>query len=383
MPRPFALFGVSALVALLAVGAILPSTFAPAWSERERQLIGSMSLSQLPPLPPDPSNRVADNPAAAALGKTLFFETRLSADGSVACASCHLPDRHFQDDLALGRGIDEADRRTMPLAGTAYSPWQFWDGRADSQWAQALAPLENPVEHGTNRAEVVRVVVQHHDETFASVFGASATTLSVDEAFANVGKAIAAFERTLMPRRSRFDDYADAVERGESSSALSPSERAGLRIFIGKGNCINCHNGPLLTDNDFHNTGVPARPGSAPDFGRLAAMETLLTDPFNCLGPFSDADPSDCAELTFVKAEGEELERAFKTPSLRDVAARPPFMHAGQIDTLASVVRHYNTAPASPFGHSELEPLALTTEEQRALVDFMGALTGVADDLAD
>jgi hypothetical protein len=118
------------------------------WSAEETALITALSLSQLPELPPDPSNRVADDPAAAALGEQLFADTRLSSNGEVSCASCHLPERQFQDDLALAKGVGVTTRRTMPIAGTAYSPWLFWDGRKDSQWSQALGPLESAVEHG-------------------------------------------------------------------------------------------------------------------------------------------------------------------------------------------------------------------------------------------
>src|SRR5690606_15553813 len=107
----------------------------------------SLSIKSLPPLPPDPSNRYGDDPRAAALGHQLFFDTRLSANGKVSCATCHDPGRDFQDGLPLAVGVGTNTRRTMPIAGTAYSPWMFWDGRKDSQWSQALGPLESPVEH--------------------------------------------------------------------------------------------------------------------------------------------------------------------------------------------------------------------------------------------
>ena len=117
----------------------------PGWSAAEAKLIASLSLSALPPLPSDPSNAVGDDPAAAALGRALFFDTRLSGNGKVSCASCHLPERQFQDGTPLATGMGQTNRRTMPIAGTAYSPWLFWDGRKDSQWSQALGPLESLV----------------------------------------------------------------------------------------------------------------------------------------------------------------------------------------------------------------------------------------------
>lgn len=377
MQPKLALVSTAAILMMIAGGILASHGETVTWTEQERQRIAALSLSSLPPLPPDPSSAVADNPAAAVLGRKLFFDTRLSANGKVACASCHLPDRQFQDGTALGRGIGETTRRTMPIAGTAYSPWQFWDGRADSQWAQALGPLENPREHGSNRRAVIELVAANYAEEFRVVFGEGPGELPLDRAFANVGKAIAAFERTIVPGRSRFDVYADAVATGQASQALTAQEAAGLKLFIGEANCVNCHNGPLFSDNDFHNTGVPAVASLPRDRGRSEGALTVQRDAFNCLGEFSDASPEECKELTFMKADGDELVRAFKTPSLRDVAERSPYMHAGQIVSLAAVVAHYNEAPAAPEGHSELVPLGLTREEQDALGAFLASLGSI------
>ncbi len=393
-------------IALLLAGVLAGCSAAPetkTWTPEETKLIASLALSELPPLPADPSNAVADNREAAALGKALFFDTRLSANNQVSCASCHLPERQFQDDIARAKGLGTTARRTMPIAGTAYSPWLFWDGRKDSQWAQALGPLESAVEHGTDRTFVAKLVQAHYAKQYASLFGelpdlgglpdhaapVSATEVAaawaglddrrrdeVNRVFANVGKAIAAFERTIMPGPTRFDVYAEALAAGESiDGLLSAQEQKGLRIFVGKGECTKCHNGPLLTDSYFHNTGVPAVPDLPDDEGRSVAIAQVLGDPFNCLGAYSDAGPGDCAELRYMTSEGEEMLRAYKPPSLRGVADRPPYMHAGQFATLAAVVEHYNAAPAAPDGHSELEPLAMSEAELDALVAFLGTLS--------
>ncbi|WP_291391934.1 cytochrome c peroxidase [Devosia sp.] len=362
----------AALVAIFALAQVVSAGGqAGGWNAEQRQRIASLSLAALPPLPADPSNAVADDPAAAALGKRLFADTRLSANGKVACATCHDPDKQFQDGLAVGHGVGTGNRRTMPIAGTAYSPWMFWDGRADSQWAQALGPLENPLEHGSDRASVVRVVAEHYAADYAAVFGAPVEAQPVDRVFANVGKAIAAFERTILPGGTRFDAYADAIGRGEASALLSAEETAGLGLFMGKGKCLDCHNGPLFTDNSFHNIGVPATPD---DLGRMVGAAKVQADPFNCLGPFSDARPEQCMELAFIKAEGEELRGAFKTPSLRGVSGRAPFMHAGQLASIADVLAHYNAAPAATVGHSELTRINLTAEELTALAAFLDTL---------
>lgn len=389
------------LAGLLAGCSAAPET--KGWTPAERRLVASLALSELPPLAPDPSNAVADNPEAAALGKALFFDTRLSANNAVSCASCHLPERQFQDDLARAKGVGTTARRTMPIAGTAYSPWLFWDGRKDSQWAQALGPLESAVEHGTDRTYVAKLVQASYADQYTTLFGelpdlgdlpdhAAPTGTEevagawaqlndrrrdeINRVFANVGKAIAAFERTIMPGPTRFDAYAEALAAGESiDGLLSQEEQEGLRIFVGKGECTRCHNGPLLTDSYFHNTGVPSVDGLPDDLGRSVAVAQVLGDPFNCLGTYSDAGPGDCAELRYMTSDDHEMLRAYKPPSLRGVADRPPYMHAGQFVTLEAVIEHYSSAPAAPDGHSELEPVAMTVAERAALVAFLGTLS--------
>jgi cytochrome c peroxidase len=377
------------------------------WSAEERATLRSLSLSSLGALPADPSNRYADDSTAARLGHQLFFDTRLSGTGTVSCASCHMPDRSFQDGRALGKGVGTTARRTMPIAGTAHSPWQFWDGRADSQWEQALGPLESPVEHGGDRTQYARMIAQQYRALYEQVFGplpdldglpahagpvadsasaeawkrmAPARQRAISRVYANIGKAIAAYERTVGFAPSRFDRWVDAELAGRTHTAddaLSADEVAGLRIFIGKGNCASCHNGPLFTDNHFHNTGVPL-PATVlpPDSGRTTGVRQALAAEFSCTGEYSDAKPEDCQELRFAVAEGEELVRAYKTPSLRNVAERAPYMHAGQIATLEEVVAHYDAAPASPFGHSELRKLKLSRKEREQLVAFLRTLSG-------
>jgi cytochrome c peroxidase len=179
---------------------------------------------------------------------------------------------------------------------------------------------------------------------------------------------------------TRFDRYVGTLSDGNAGSGdeLTREEVAGLRLFIGKASCSNCHNGALLSDDHFHNTGVPAVDSLPEDLGRAAGAKAVLADEFNCLGRYSDARPEECGELQFMTAEGEELVRAFKTPSLRNVAARAPYMHAGQIATLEDVVRHYSTAPEAPAGHSELERIDLTPAEQSQLVAFLRALSAPA-----
>ena len=338
------------------------------FSKTEWAVVQSLSLAALEPLPADPSNRYADNPGAAALGKQLFFDTRLSGNGQVSCGSCHVPERQFQDDLDRAQGVGTTDRRTMPIAGTAYSPWQFWDGRKDSQWSQALGPLESPVEHGGRRGMYAQVIAAHYADEYRQVFGSDVDFADTTRVFVNIGKAIAAFERTIQFKPSRFDRFA------ETGDGLTQDEIAGLKLFIGKASCTQCHNGALLTDNVFHNTGVAARADLPRDVGRALGAKQVLADEFNCRSKWSDASAEQCAELEFLIADGHELMRAYKTPSLRGAATRSPYMHAGQIANLDAVLDHYNRAPTAPEGHTELKPLRLSRKELAQLAAYLRTL---------
>ena len=389
----------------LALLASACSSFAQArWSDDELSALQSLWIGNLGQLPADPSNRYADDLNVAAFGQKLFFDTRFSSNGRIACSTCHLPDLLFQDGTPLGHGIGTTDRRTMTVIGTAYSPWLFWDGRKDSQWAQALGPLENPVEHGGNRAFFAHLIAEFYADEYTALFGAlpdlsdlprnarpgadpdtaaNWEALShedreaVTRIYVNIGKSIAAYERLLNPGSSRFDRYVERVFDGDYESANSiftPDEIAGLRLFIGEANCTDCHNGPLFTNNDFHNTGVPAVGGLPEDFGRAAGVKQVLDDEFNCLSIYSDAEPEQCLELRFLVADGHELERQFKPPSLRNVSNRGPFMHAGQFATLEEVLDHYNTAPEAPAGHSELEVLNLNEKQIEQIIAFLKTL---------
>lgn len=387
-------------VLVMAVTFGFSATVSP-WSQKEQVLIASLSLATLGPVPTDPSNKVANDPRAVELGRAIFADTRFSASGKVSCATCHQPDRQFQDGLALGKGVGTTGRRTMPIAGMAFSPFLFWDGRKDSLWSQALGPMESPVEHGGDRTQYAHLIATAYSAPYEALFGplpdldhlqgragpvadpAAAANwqsmsepdrLAVSTVYANIGKSIEAYERTILPPATRFDAYASGIASGVDSAALTQDEVAGLRLFIGKGECVNCHNGPLLSDNHFHNTGVGAAPDGKADVGRQAGAIQVREDPFNCLGAFSDAAPEDCSELRFMAAGTPDELGAFKTPSLRGAASRAPYMHAGQIATLDAVLQHYNAAPKAQVGHSKLRPRGLSDTELAQLATFIRAL---------
>lgn len=348
----------------------------PAWTRAELAVLRSLWIGSLGPPPDDPSNAYDTDPRAAALGRRVFSDTRFSRNGALACETCHLPALGFQDGKPVATGLGRLTRRSMPLAGVAHNTWFFWDGRKDSLWAQALTPLENPLELGLTRTDVAALVARHYRDEYEAVFGSlppAADGVAATRVFVNVGKAIAAFVRTIQPEPAPFDRYVAAVQAGDHAGArsiISPAAVRGLRLFIGKAKCINCHAGSLFTNGEFHFTRVP-QPAS--DGGRAAAIPAVRADEFNCMGPFSDAAPAACTALRFIDADTRESLHAFKTPSLRNVAARPPYMNAGQLASLTDVLRFYRdrTRGLKEVGHG-----ALTDGELGDLEAFLGTLTG-------
>jgi cytochrome c peroxidase len=353
------------------------------WTARERALL--LSLSPVPAPPAARNNPVADDPRAAELGHRLFFDERLSTTGEHACATCHDPARHFTDGRRVAEGKGRVHRNTPTLLGAAHQAFWGWDGRSDSLWSQALLPLEDPREMGLARTAVVRRVAAHHGDAYTALFGPLPDTsdtdrfppdaapgaghddaawramspedrAAVDRAFANVGRALEAYQRRLVPPESPFDRHVAALRRGDDTGGghLSDDARRGLRWFLGEGQCVQCHHGPLLTDREFHNLGLPptAVPDPEPE-GRTAGLRALLDRPFRCGGRRHAAD--DCAHLRYLDPEFEDFLGAFKTPSLRNVAHTAPYMHAGHFGTLEEVIAFYRTLPGRPSrGHRAL-----------------------------
>jgi cytochrome c peroxidase len=196
----------------------------------------------------------------------------------------------------------------------------------------------------------------------------------VNTAIANLGKAIAAYERMLQSGPTRFDNYVVEIEQELDSSSLSDEEIIGLQLFISDARCTECHNGPLFTNNEFHNTGVLSFPDDHPDRGRIDGLKKLLADPFNCRGEYSNDPLHQCDELAYVRT-GIELIGATRTPSLRNLGGTAPYSHKGQHATLAEVIDLYNRAPLAMIGHNEAEEkLGLSRRERKQLEAFLNAL---------
>lgn len=358
-----------------------------------RELREILSLSPIPEAPDDPTNAFDRNDFAATLGRLLFFDVGLSKNEKVSCATCHDPEKSFTDGRALMRGIGDGPRNTPTLWNVAHQRWFFWDGRADSLWAQAQQPLLAVHEMGATPRSVAQRIAD--DARLATAYRATFGTLPDAEdianfpdddprattIFVNASKAIAAFESKILTAPSPFDRFVAGLRKRRyvDESVFSNEARRGLSLFLGKGQCTLCHNGPLLSDREFHNIGLGPHPTQPIDVGRHKGVADVLADRMNGLGPFSDgtADPVN-DRVRFVVQKPNNFGE-FKTPTLRHVADTAPYMHDGRFATLDDVLDFYSELPdKAVLGHREesLRPLHLTIEEKADLIAFLRSLSG-------
>lgn len=304
--------------------------------------LGAQQQGRRPPVAIPP-----DNPQTAAkveLGAQLYFDPRLSADNSISCATCHHPSMAWANHNTTDTGIkgQVGGRNSGTILDAAYMRFQFWDGRATSLEEQALGPIHNPIEMGETLENVVRKLnaIPGYRDQFQAVFGTDVTT-------DGIAKAIAAFERTVVTGPSPYDRYL----AGETK-ALSASAQRGLDVFKGKGRCVLCHDGPMLSDQSFHNLGVGMN-RTNPDVGREA-----------------------------VTKDARDRGR-FKTPTLRNVALTAPYLHDGSAASLNDVLEFYDRGGVpNPTLDPIMDPLGLTDQEQADLKEFMEALTGTPPAIA-
>lgn len=371
----------------------------------DRTLVASLSRRDAR-APQDTSNRYALDPRAAQLGKRLFFDKRLSHDGSQSCATCHDPENSWSDGRKVAQGLEKGTRNTPSLWNTAYGRWWFWDGRADSLWSQALRPIETAHEMGGTRLAVLRVIAgdQGLRAPYEAIFGSipaipaqpahasprgneaqraawsklpAAQRAAIDEGFVNVGKALAAFEHKIVANDTPFDRFARGLASGDATdrAALDASAQRGLALFVGRAGCILCHHGPDFTDYEFHNIGLiseeEAQKTPRLDLGRYAGIPIARSEPFRGVGEASNRF------LTFVTQRISNMGE-FKTPSLRNVSRTAPYMHDGRFASLGEVLDFYSELPGrTPLGHREesLLPLKLSADEKRDLRAFLESLT--------
>jgi cytochrome c peroxidase len=352
-------------------------TSKPRFSDGEIKII--LSHGPWPaPLAHDPTNRVSGKPDAIEFGTLLFFDRRLSGSGTKACGSCHVPERNWTDNLRRGVGTTELDRNTPTLMNVRGQRWYGWDGAADSLWFQSLRPIVDARELAATPRHVANLL--RNDEQlscrYRKVFGAPPSPTDDEAVFVNVGKVLAAFQETLVSGRTPFDEFREALARGESPSSLSystPAQR-GLQIFIGKGGCTSCHSGPNFTNGEFFKSSLsPSEPHGKRDPGRSAVARPLRESRFSLLGPYSDDPTGASAAHTRALAIGNGSYGEFKVPSLRNLMLTAPYGHNGDVETIAEVVRlHANDG--QPAGAADL-----TAREQTELIVFLESLSTFAN----
>ena len=355
-----------------------------------------ISRTALPAGPPaDPTNRAADSSAAATLGKELFFDTGLSPSGTVSCGTCHDPKLGLSDGKARAHGMGDGPRRTPGIALASYARWQFWDGRADTTWSQALGPLESPLEFGSSRVFVARRLLQQYATALEAAFPGDAPSgpvewpaagkpgdpaydamseqdrTAVTRLFVDAGKAIAAYERRFRVKANAFDAYASG-----HSDALTSEQKYGLELFVRQG-CMQCHWGPRLTDDAFHDTRIPdGGPNDLGDRGRIDGFAAWRMSEFRADGRWSDATPPGVRD----DSASESMLGQFKTPPLRGVAAQPYFGHGGAFDQLSGVTELYGSGgvpAADPRSVGVRDPWLVPFGEtaEWGLVPFLETLT--------
>ncbi len=313
-------------------------------------------------IPPD--NPVT--PEKVALGRRLFFEKRLSGDGTVSCATCHDPAHGFGDGRKVSVGVGgKTGARNAPTALNAvFNEFQFWDGRAASLEEQSKGPMVNPVEMAMASHDVVVQKVRglpEYEQAFRAVFGRAP---SIDD----VAAAIATFERTLVTGDSPFDRFLAG-----DKTAMSEAAQRGWALWNGKARCNTCHPfgdvTPNFTDNKFHNIGVAAK---GRDFGSLARKAAGVGDPAQLA-----FDPGYTELGRFIVTRQPKDIGSFKTPGLRDIALTAPYMHDGSEATLLGVVAFYDRGgEPNPYLDGGIVPLKLTDQEKQDLVAFLESLTG-------
>lgn len=353
----------------------------PAWTAADVEAVARHGPWPPPP-PRDPSNRVSGQPAAILLGEHLFSDRRLSGDGTLSCATCHRPERDWSDGLRRARARIDLARRTPSLWNVGFGPWFGWDGSGDSLWAQSLRPLLAAEEMAGSAARVAGLLRGDADLAcgYRRAFGRAPGSVGDEELLVDIGKALAAFQATLISPRTPFDAFRDALLAGDPAAAtlLEPSAQRGLKLFVGTASCSTCHFGPRFTTGEFADIGIPffTGPGTV-DRGRLGGLEALAANPFNLLGRHSD-DRSGASALRTRHVQRQHSNFGeFRVPGLRQAARAAAFMHDGQLARLEDVVDHY--AEVSPDRlHSDgtplVRPLGLTAGERADLVGFLRSL---------
>lgn len=337
------------------------------------------------PWPPsfqsDPSNRVSNNARAIALGEALFNDPVLSVDGAFSCASCHDPEQAFTTSEARALGRVRLDRNTTSLRNLAGLRWYGWGGKSDNLWAASLHPIieEQEMAHSPESLKTAISESAYIDD-FEAIFGVIQDQ-GPELVLVNTAKALSAYLENLVTDRTQFDDFRDALELRDFPAAAYYPEAAqrGLQLFLRRGNCVFCHNGPRFSNNEFHDAGVPYFLNETEvDEGRFGGLIFLLSSPYTLDGDWNDDPDKQGAWVVRNVRRSHADFGSFRTPSLRGVAETAPYMHDGSLRDLNAVIRHYskiNTERLHTDGEAILSQLNLSEQEIADLVAFLMTLS--------
>jgi cytochrome c peroxidase len=329
----------------------------------------------------DSSNRVSENEQAIRLGEALFFDHELGIDSKFSCASCHDPGKAFSDGLKTAQGRVRLDRNTPSLLNLKANRWFGWGGENDSLWAQSIRPILAADEMANHPDHVRELLLsrpryrQFYLQAFATEVGSEAS----EQVLVNVGKALAAYQESLVSQRTEFDDFRDALlaDDREAMSRYPENAQRGLRIFIGAGRCNLCHLGPRFSNGEFGDVGIPYFTADGVDAGRYGGIQQVRVNPYNLLGKYNDGDAEQNAVSSSHVRQTHRNWGEFKIPGLRAVAATAPYMHNGSLPTLRDVVLHYSNLDEERLhtdGEKILRPLKLSDAEVDDLVSFLRSL---------
>jgi cytochrome c peroxidase len=332
----------------------------------------------LGPWPPaarrDPGNRVSGQSMAIELGRQLFRDPRMSPVGYIACVTCHQPDRAFTDIKARAHGLADLPRNTPALANLGLQRWYGWGGASDSLWMASIKPILDAREFDGNAALVTRLFTREPElaACYRRVFGVSPLR-HPERTVVNVGKALAAFVETLVTARTPFDEFRDALARGDAlrMAAYPAAALRGLKLFVGRAGCVGCHSGPNFSDGQFHRGVAPADDMAAAvarslaDDGRLGDARDLKASRFNLQGVYNDDASRRNAVQTRHLAVNAGFAGQFRTPTLRNVAVTAPYFHNGLTERLTDALQHRqplaSPSSAAPGGRllvGEIDDLA-------------------------
>jgi cytochrome c peroxidase len=395
----------------------------------QAQWAAIQTLSPLPAIPGDPTDAVADQADAAALGQMLFFDPRAAGPlavgvaagqyngigalgavgdtGKISCSSCHLPSSTWLYDTRsrpgdVSIGADYGTRNAPALVNAVFYGWYGWAGQDDTMWHQACSTTESARSHNSSRLAIAHLLYDRYKTQYEALFGpidprfdpgdpnaadfpatgkpgvaaydamAVADKTIVTRMFTNYGKVLEAYDRTLVSRNSPFDRYVAG-----DTTAISDAAKRGLALFVGDAGCIGCHKTPLFSDSQFHDIGVPQAGDHIPseDLGRYTGVMKILADPLNSMGAYSDAPGA--SKLANLMLD-ESTKGQFRTKHLREIAGTAPYMHTGGLATLWDVVDFYDHGggQSAYMKDPRIVDIGLTAQDEDDLVAFLMTLTG-------